>query len=44
MEVFADDLSTTLGKLVVNAAVVLLISVQLAEIHGFDQTRTSSQE
>ena len=44
MEVFADDLGATLGELVVNAAVVLLVGVQLAEIHGFYKARTSSQE
>lgn len=44
MEVFADDLGATLGELVVDAAVVLLVSVQLAEIHGLDQTRAASQE
>lgn len=44
MEAFADDLGATLGELVVDAAVVLLVGVQFAEIHGLNQARTSSQE
>ena len=44
VEVFTDDLGAALRELVVNAAVVLLVGVQLAEVHGLDQARTSSEE
>jgi len=44
MKVFTDDLGSSLGKLVIDATVVFLISVQLAEIHWFNQTRASSQK
>jgi hypothetical protein len=36
MEVLADDLAPSLGELVVNGAVVLLVRVELAEVHWLD--------
>ncbi len=44
MQVLADHLRAPLRKLVVDAAVVLLVGLQLAEVHGFDQPSTAAQE
>lgn len=36
MEVLADDLTSPFRELIVNRAVILLISVELAEVHWLD--------
>jgi hypothetical protein len=44
VEIFTDDLRPPLGKLIVDTAVVLLVRVEFAEIHGLNKARTATKE
>lgn len=44
MKIFFNDLSSSLGQLVMNEPIVMLVSMQLAQVHWFHHPRTSTQE